>query len=418
MANYYNTGTGKGPGMGTNNFKTYFKIGLVAVGAIILLALASSLVSTVDKGTYQIKQAAITGTMSAHMQPGVFLRFFGDTQTWPMAETFYFTKDKEGGTGDASIPVRFNDGSMCDISGTVRISMPASESQALDLVVKLGFRSHADLENKLILPVIRNALNLTANLMTARESYAERRSDFIYWAWDQIQNGLYETTEETRKVPDPITGEMVTKTFKVIHKDETGRPKYQKNPLGSLGVTLSNFEVKAFEYSDKVKAQIESQQTAYMAVATAKAEAQKAEQDKLKIEAEGKAKVATAQYEKEQDKVREVVEAQKRLEVAKLDKQTAELKKAKDILEGQGEAEKRKLIMTADGALTQKLSAWIEINKTYAVEFGKQKWVPETMIANGTGGATGSRASDMIDLLTVKTAKQLGLNADVKAKGE
>ncbi len=171
---------------------------------IMFLMFSSGLFETVKKGTYQIKQAAITGSMSTKMTPGIWLQLFGDIQTWPKAETFYFTADSaEGARRDQSIEVRFSDGSICNISGTCRINMPVNEIAALDLVIKQGYRSFDDLELKLILPVVRNSLRLTANLMNARESYAEKRTDFTFHAWNQIQNGLYETSEETKKGKGP-----------------------------------------------------------------------------------------------------------------------------------------------------------------------------------------------------------------------
>ena len=74
-----------------------------------------------------------------------------------------------------------------------------------------------------------------------------------------------------------------------------GSHVYQRNPLEGLGITLANFEVKLFDYTEKVRAQISTQQTALMAVARAKA--QQAEQEALMAEAEGKANVARAKYE-------------------------------------------------------------------------------------------------------------------------
>jgi hypothetical protein len=391
------------------------KVGLIGLVVVVLgtLFVGCQAFTTVDKGTYHVKQAALSGDMSAIMQTGVYGRWFGDVQVWPKADTFYFTKDAdEGEKKDQSITVRFVDGSTAQISGTVRITMPTNEKQAISLVTDHGYKSFEDLQYNLILKVVRNSLMLTANMMTSRESYAEKRNDYVFWTWDQIQNGIYETAEETKEVSDPITGEKLTKTFKIIKRDQEGKAVRQPNTLASTGILVSNFEIKDIAYNEEVTKQIAEQQRATMAVATAKAEALKAEQDKLKIEAEGKAKVATAQYEQEQEKIKEVVQAQKRLEVARLDKDSAELKKQKDILEGQGEAEKRKLIMSADGALEKKLQAWVEVNKVYATEFAKQKWSPEIQMGNSAAG--GNMAQAMIEMLTAKTAKDLGL--EMKAK--
>ena len=397
-----------------SNFKQYIILGLLGFGAIIVLFVGCQMIDTVDRGTYHIKQAAVSGEMSAIMTPGVYAQNFGNIQVWPKADTFHFTKDSdEGEKRDQSITVRFVDGSTAQISGTVRITMPTDTAQAISLVTVGGYKSFEDLQQNLMLKVVRNSLMLTANTMTARESYAEKRNDYVFWAWDQIQNGIYETAEATKEVVDVATGEKVTKTFKIIKRDKDGKPLYQRNPLLGTGIIVSNFEIKDIVYSDIVDKQIAEQQRASMNVVTAKAKVLEAEQEKLKLEAEGRSAVAKVQFETEAIKIKAVVEAQQRLDVAKLDKEAAALKKAKDILEGEGEAEKRKLIMSADGALTQKLNAWVEVNKVYATEFAKQKWAPDIQMGSSSGGNT---AQTMIDLLTTKTARDLGL--DLKMKEE
>ncbi len=65
--------------------------------------------------------------------------------------------------------------------------------------------------------------------------------------------------------------------------------------------------------------------------------------------------------------------------------------------------------MQADGALTQKLATYERVmNRAYeAVE--KQKWVPEVMMGGSGGGSAGS-AQSLIDMLNVKTAKDLSLD--------
>ncbi|MCP3995282.1 MAG: hypothetical protein GY722_09485, partial [bacterium] len=159
---------------------------LIVFGLILLLALTlgGRIFETVEKGTYQVKQAAVTATMSAKMTPGLWFQNFGDITQWDKAETFYFTADKvEGASHDQSIEVRFNDGSLCHISGTMRIILPTNEEAAIALMTENRYNNYRELEKKLVLPVVRNALRLTANLMSARESYSEKRTDFIFWAW-------------------------------------------------------------------------------------------------------------------------------------------------------------------------------------------------------------------------------------------
>lgn len=400
--------------------------GLLAVVIVVAIICASSLVETVEKGTYQIKQAAVTGKMSAKMTPGLWAQLFGDIEVWPKAETFYFTFDiGEGKKVDQSIEVRFCDGSVCKISGTLRVIMPASPDQAITLTTEKGFKTYADLEHKLVLPVVRNALRLTANLMTARESYAEKRPNYIFWAWDQIQNGLYETHEETTIKDDPLTGKKVRRVVKVISKDASGNPIYQVNPWEGTGITLANFEVKVFEYDAKVKKQIAVQQENYMAVATAKAQAEKAKQEARTAEEQGKMKVVRARYEKEQEKIRAVVtaekdkrvaelQAEKRLQVAKLDRAAAAETKQQEILLGEGEAKRKELVLAADGALKQKLSTIEKINKTWADAY-KERRVPNIIMGSTGEGGTGTDTDvqKMLQIIQLQSLKQLGLDMTV-----
>lgn len=395
----------------------------------VILSMGSKIIETVDKGTYQVKQAAWTGSMTAKMTPGVWFQNFGDIEVFPKAETFFFTVDKDtkGDVDmDTSIEVRFNDGSLCKISGTLRIILPVSEQQAIALVTERGHKTYPDLQEKLIKPTVRNVLRLTANLMTARESYSEKRPDFISMARDQITNGVYKTKEVEKTVEDLVTGEKIRKMVKVIRKDEDGNTMYEANPMADTGIELKNFEIKSFVYEKKVQAQIAKQQEARMAVETAKAKAEQAKQLEQQTIAEGKQKVAAAKYDKEQEKIKAVVDAQKdkevaelqakkELEVAKLMKMAASEEKQRQILLGQGLAERKKLVLAADGALAQKLDAYVKVNERYAqaIENYQGNWVPQVITGSGTNGQQPNAAMSLMEFFGVKAARDLALELSV-----
>lgn len=422
------------------SIKQYVVLGFVGVTLLIALACAGKIVETVEKGTYQVKQAAITGEMTAKMTPGIWGQWFGDIDPWPKAETYFFTHDndtKGDVDEDTSIEVRFNDGSMCKISGTLRIVMPTTAEPAIKLVTEDGHKTYRDVQEKLIKPTLRNVLRSTANLMSARESYSEKRLDFITWSRDQITNGVYKTKAETKQVEDLVTGEKTWKEVKTI-RTENGIPLHEDNPMDETGIVLANFEIKSFVYEKKVQVQISAQQEARMAVETAKAEAEKAKQGELKAIAEGKKNVAIAKYEQEQEKIKAVVQAEKnkevqeldaarnknvaviageqRKEVAALDKDAAKLKKDELILLGEGQAKAKRLVIEADGALEQKLATYEKVNAKYAnaIENYQGNWVPTTVMGSSGNGGSGNGAQDMINLLTIKTAKDLELDMTMK----
>jgi regulator of protease activity HflC (stomatin/prohibitin superfamily) len=403
------------------------KIGLligVVVILVFVLLLGSQLASNVEKGTYEVKQSWITGQVSAKMTPGWWVKL-GSIQAWPKAETFYFTRGRDSkfdSSEDHSIIVQFNEGSDCNVSGTCRVTLPKTEKEAVALTVEHGYRSWEDLMYKLIQPQLRKALILTANQMSARESYSEKRADFIFYTADQLSNGLFAYDEVEKEVEDPVTGRKIVRLVKVIKKGPDGKPLRDSHPFKPLGIVVDNLEVRAWHYSDKVRAQIDKQQQAYMDIQTAIANAQKAEQDKLTAEAEGKAKVAKAKYEQETVKAQEVVKAQKdkevaelrgqqELAVAKLQAQAADQKKAAAILEAEGEAKAKRLKREADNYEALKIQAAVDIHKSWADAYAKKR-VPLIMgaeEAKGAADATGGLASQkgLVDLLILKS---LGVN--------
>jgi len=389
---------------------------VILVGVIFL---GMNAFETVEKGTYQIRQFPVTGTLTVKMDPGMWCQCFGDVQTWPVSTTFDFTKAH-------IIPTRFNDGSQSTVLGSVRVYMPKSEEMALEIITKHGFRSVNSVMEQLVYPHLGRVLRLTGNLMSAKESFDEKRADFDSMAFDQLLNGVYKTITEDKQITDPMTGKKTTKHYKVILRDENGNILREGNPMEGTGITFDAFRIASVKYPSVVESQIEAQRKAIMEVETARANAKKAEQDAKTIEMKGKADVMKSKYEKEQEKIKAVVEAQqekevaelgaeKELAVAKLMKLAAREEKERQILLGQGESERKKLVMKADGALAQKLEAWKEVNRYYATAMKEYKgqWVPNVVMGGGQKGQNINAAQSLLDLFMVKTAKDLSLDMTV-----
>ena len=423
--------------------KRHWLLIFVGIGLLLCLSLGPQLIETVPAGSYQICQNIISGNLVAQMKPGPYPQMFGHVYTYPVADTFYFTKDAEGGKGDFSIHVQFMDGSTCDISGTCRVEYPKTEKDAIALLAEHGFKNANDVEERLILPVVRRSLMMSANFITAKESYSDKRAEFISEAWDQIENGVYVTREKEVKETDLITGLPVTRIRKTKMIDTvTGKITREKNPLEGLGLKLANFEIKQFVYSEAVTNQIKAQQEALMGVQTAKANAQKSEQEAISAEAMGKANVMKSKYEKEQEKVKAVVEAEqqkevaetlaakekavalieadKKLEVSDKDRQTAEIKlkiaeleKKAKMEQAEGESTYKQKVFLADGGLLPKLETLTAINKTWAEAYALRK-VP-TVEMGGSGSGTDTNALAFMQVLAVKAMKDLALDMEIQS---
>ena len=70
------------------------------------------------------------------------------------------------------------------------------------------------------------------------------------------------------------------------------------------------------------------------------------------------------------------------------------------------------MIMAADGALEKKLEAYVQVQKVWADAYTKQRPTPDITI--GGGGGEAGAAQTLMDLLTIKTAKDLSLDISVE----
>src|SRR5690348_898268 len=71
----------KGVNVNTNRLKLISLLIGGVVSLFIIIGVGRGLVETNNAGFYQIKQAAVTGTMTVIDNPGSYLRLFGDVTT-------------------------------------------------------------------------------------------------------------------------------------------------------------------------------------------------------------------------------------------------------------------------------------------------------------------------------------------------
>lgn len=399
------------------------------IALVFVLTTLNQIVETNEAGNVQIKQAAISGTLSCKLDPGMWVQSFGTIHTYKEAETFHFNTDLD------ALPTRFADATKAQVSGTVRVLLPVTDCDALTRIHR-KFKSFNGLMDKLVEPAMRKALFHSGPHMTAAESYAERRGEFASLAEDQLVNGVIKVDKIRTKTTDPITGQVTT--INVVtpreckkENDTTCVNGFERDVgvFREFNVSLTNFVIDGISYPKAVLNQIETQRKARMNIITQEAKAKEADARATKAEAEARAKVAETRAEEEvqktqrvvraeADKAEAVLQAEKLKEVAKLEKEAAAFEKQKQILLGEGEAQRKKLVMQADGALDKKLEAWVAAQKAYADALSKAQpgaLVPSLMMGS-SGGPNGGNANQLIELLKAKTARDLTLDMQVRHK--
>lgn len=375
-----------------------FWIAISVIAVVFVLFSAGSLVENVDAHEIMVVQALGSGKLTWYTSPGVKWQGFGKVTTYPKQFKF---------EGESN--VTFNDGGTALIKDSIQVEMPLDSAHLTELHTRFG--SAEAIEASLVAKVVNKAVTLTAPTMSSRESYAEKKSYLINYVEDQIKNGIYRTAQHEATVKDTLTGQEKTAIVVEIVKVENGTPARQENAvLIDLGLTPSNFSLDSITYDDNVKKQIAEQQAITMAVQTSMAEARQAEQRKFTVEQQGQAEAAKAKWDQEVVKAKYVTEAQQKLEVARLNNETAEQDRQALLKRADGEATYRKKLMEADNALERRLNAQVEIAKANAEALSKMQVpiVPSTVFGD-TGGKDNNSAATLLNLLTIQAAKSVGL---------
>lgn len=392
---------------------------LLAVGSLISI---QKLVENVSASDYVVIQSPVAGTLTWYTTPGVAWQGFGDVTTYPIRMRYDFR--------DRGYLVQFNDGGHGTIHGSIQCDLPSDHQKLTDMFRK--FPSQEQVENSLIKTATEGALYLVGPLMSSRESYAEKKNDLIRYVTDQVEFGPYRTRQNHVWTKDPITNQdKEVVTAEIVMKD--GNPERQEpSALGAYGIKCYQFTINKIDYDSVVAEQITQQQKITMNVQTSIADKVLAEQRAQTAEANGRANATEAKWKQETIKAQAVTQAEQekavqttnasrdkdvaetqakqRLAVAELDKNSAEQKKLELTLLGQGEAARKKAVIEADGALEQKLAAFITVNQNYATALKGAKLVPDVVLGGSGAGVTQSNAQDLLDMLKVKTAKDLALD--------
>ena len=401
-------------------------LALVVAGVMLLavLVLSGKVVENVNAKEIVVIQDPIDGELHWYVTAGVKWQGFGSVTAYPKRAIYDFkcseyqegtseSQCTEGGT-DGRISIRFNDGGHGWVDGSIQYEMPLNDANLTELHVRFG--SPESIQKQLIETVVNKSIYMTGPLMSSRESFADKRNDLLRYVEDQVEGGVYQTTARDVRVKDELSGADKTVKLVEIVNGQNGQPLRQEQAqLTKFGIKPFNFSIKRLPYDKEVEGQIKQQQEITMQVQTAIAESRQAEQRAITVEQQGKADAAKAKWDQEVIKAKFVTEAQQRLEVAELDRKAAVETKAKDILLGEGEARRRELVMSADNALEIKAKYWLEGQKVWAeaVKGYQGNWVPSVVMGGGQNGATASGAQDLVNLLTAKTARELGLDLSI-----
>lgn len=400
-------------------FNVSSKSGIMAlsIGAIGLVSSAiilPQLVENLDSAELMVIQSPFSGELSVYTEAGWHWQGMGKVTVYPRRNEYTFgdlnEKTKKCTSG---LNIRFYDGGHANICGTVQWEMPLDEKSIIN--IHRTFRSAQAVESQAIARALESAAYFSGPTMSSLESAAGRRTELLQYITDQMVNGVYKTRAVTKEHTDE-SGNKREVTLTEIVLNAQGQPvRTQESFIKNFNIRLLPTTIKQFAYDDVVERQIIDQQKATNSVQVAIANARRAQQDAITTAAQGEANAAKAKWDQETVNAKIIAEAQQKVVTAEASVKEAEAYKKAQILRGEGDARAKELVMSADGALDKKLAVFKEINAKYAEAIAHAQpgaWAPQ-VVMGGNGGSAASNSSNLVDLLTAKTARDLGLDMSI-----
>lgn len=369
-----------------------------AVIGIVFLSMLGSIGEDVKNEMIVVNQKPFTGTMEYWTTPGFKWQWFGSTTEYFKTEQFWFGgRNADYEQRGTPIPLIFNDASNGEIYGSLRVKLPTDVEHLSR--IQTEYTGMDRLMNDLISTQVVKVVYASGPLMSAFESYAEKKNDLINYITDQLQYGVYKTRVAEEEQIDALTGEMKKVKVASLVPDENspgGYKRQEKSPFAYYGIEISQVSVSKIEYDEKVKNQIQKQQEANMGVQTAKAEALAAVQEAIKIEERGKAEAAQAKWTQEKEKAVAVTKAEQEREVSRLAAEKAEFDKKKIIAQGEAEAAANRAKVAA-GLTPQERAEWEYKTQVGVAEAISKVQLPRIVMTGGNGNG-GSSAMDAMGL--------------------
>lgn len=405
--------------------------GVIALIAIIVLGFINPFAWN-DAGHRTVVER-MSGEQLVQYTPGVYYAgFFSKTTEWPnqisvsyQDTTKHNVDDYEVNDGSIEIgrvEVRFGGGvpTTANAFGIAQYVLPIDPQEMINM--HNAHRTPQSLVAKRLAPYTSECLASSAQLMSAEMHYSGGRATMAQNYLDQLQRGVYLLTTVEKNVYDSLENETKKIYENVFQLDTSGNKLRKFSSIKEYGITVADAQITTVDYEDRVDQMLAKKIESATRASVSKQEAITAQQQAISAKAEGERNLITIEYEQKQEQTRQVVQAETLVKLAEQDKQkqriaaeAAELEARKVKTLADAEAYAKAKVMAADGALDKKLEAYkfVMAEGFEAIGNYKGSWVP-SIISGNAGTGNSNAAFNMMEMLSIKAAKDLSL--DLKNK--
>lgn len=335
-----------------------------------------------------------------------------------------------------------------DIIQNTRFGIPQDELGFMKM--HHDFRSPERLIQTILKPAVTSSLDSVANLFSMEEYYAGgKRDQFKTEFKDAVEKGRAKVkqvvvdglsleynngTVQANDITEDTSSSNNRAARKIIMEkitDENGVVR-ETHDYVDYGIIVSSAILENLDPDDKFESQIQDRKLSASKRMVAQEQRKEQEEQRLLAIQTGQTLIAKRQAEAQVDQIQKtteaettkkliIIEAEQAKAKAEIARETAklELEKAKIDAEAQktlanAEAYAKKAIIEADGALEKKLNAYIQIQQAWADAASKMN-VPQQIFGGaGNSNVAGSTMEQFMQIMTVKSAKDLSINLDVK----
>lgn len=405
--------------------------GVIALIAIIVLGFMNPFAWN-DAGHRTVVER-MSGEQIVQYTPGVYYAgFFSKTTEWPNQISVSYQDTMKHQVEDYSVTdgsieigrveVRFGGGvpTVAEVYGIVQYVLPVDEQEMI--AMHNAHRTPQSLVAKRLAPYTSECLSSSAQLMSAEMHFSGGRATMAQNYLDQLQRGVYLLSTIEKNEFDSIANENKKIYENVFQTDTTGNKLRKFSSIKEYGITVADAQITTVDYEQRVDDMLAKKIESATRASVSKQEAITAQQQAISAKAEGERNLITIEYEQKQEQTRQVVQAETLVKLAEQDKQkqriaaeAAELEARKVKTLADAEAYAKAKVMAADGALDKKLEAYKYVMAEGFKAIGNYEgaWVP-SIISGGAGTGNSNAAFNMMEMLSIKAAKDLSL--DLKNK--
>lgn len=406
--------------------QTIFKKPLFIGISLLVLVLLFFMINpfAYNSAGYRTVVTRATGDQFVQFNAGTYYAgFFSKEAEWPnqisviYQDTIPNIEFRDGAIEIGQITARFNDATTAKISGVTQYILPSGETEMINL--HNAHKTPESLVQRRLGPYTKECLQSSGQLMSSEMHYGGGRAQMAQDYLDQLQNGAFLLHIEEIKFYDTLE-KSYKKVYQVeIQKDRTGLAKRKFSSIKEYGITVADAQIKDVDYEYIVDNMIAKKIAASTLASVSKQELMTAQQQAMTSKAKGEKALVDIEYQQKQEQTKQVVAAETEVKLAEQDKfkqkiaaEAADLEARKIRTLADANAYEKQRAIQANGALEQKLDAYIKVQEAWAKAFSSYggNVVPTIQ----TGGSTNNGAMNFMELIGMKAARDLSL--DLKNK--